>query len=43
MIKDSITKRKTHRERIKSKTSETVRLWKLTLKCQDVMKYNFAK
>lgn len=45
MKKDSITNRKTHREKNEKQNNETdviVRLWKLTLKCQDVMKYNFA-
>lgn len=43
MMEDNITKRKIHTESKTSEIAVIVRLWKLTLNCQNVMKYNFAK
>jgi len=43
MMEDNITKRKIYTESKISEIVVMVRLWLPTLKCQDVLKYNFAK
>lgn len=43
MMEDNITKRKIHTENKTSEFAVIVRLWQMTLKCQDVMKYSFEK